>query len=500
VQILKFILLIFVVHLGFSKSIEQKADVANRQKWRALNREQRGRPNNEFAGPDHEQWGAWTVFPSVLRQQIPDAKDYYYRVSTHYRAQYWKISKNSSVKAKDLVSDPTRLQSDAELCWYTIASGGQNCYRYKELPSLLPSPVRLAQTDLADYGRELSVKYGLRLARELMRLALPTQSKDGSSLEQRLIHASEQKRKCDFRYNDSWYEMNEAQRSKVKFFFVYGQSHNKRTSPAVKALDQMVVYLNRIGFKAEFIQNRQGAATWENATMIRDQIRDHLDDVDSAVIIPISKGSHEVVLFVLDQLSNMDSEKAEKVKLVVSLSGVIRYSYLSRWVMITPPAGPTRFMFKSLTFLKGGEERANLVKGSLASLATDPWEKMPASFKQPQHLKWVNFAMLPDKPDGTQKYSLVELVFPWVLNANAKIGPQDGATETATSILPPGTGFEQHIIRAYGPHNLVPGKYMNGTLVAPVFHNKSVKHREAAGGEDFMDSVVRAFPQSLLKD
>jgi hypothetical protein len=300
-------------------------------------------------------------------------------------------------------------------------------------------------------------------------------------------------------FSDSWSEMTASAKARTHFFFIYGQSQNKMTSPAVKAMDQMQIYMKSIGFQSSILKVRQGAATWENASLIRNGLLENLDGIDSAILVPISKGSQEVVHFFIDYLPQMNSRDAKKIKLVLSLSGVIRNSYLSKWIMTTPPSGPTRLLMKAGIFLKGGEDRANLIKGSGASLATDPWIKKLSSTKNLNHVKWVNFAMLPEKPDGTQKYSMIEQIWPWILNANAKIGPQDGATETATSILPPDTGFEQHIIRAYGPHNLVPGRYMNGELIAPSFYEGPCLKRAAMGGEEFMKSVARAFHQSLLE-
>jgi hypothetical protein len=136
----------------------------------------------------------------------------------------------------------------------------------------------------------------------------------------------------------------------------------------------------------------------------------------------------------------------------------------------------------------------------IESLARDPWAGVPRAQlgRDFPNLKWISVSMLPAGNDGLVPGNGVMLELQQALIRHAQVfSPSDGLVESAATILPPGTGIEQRIVRGHGPHALALGHFLNGEALAP--ENLSAKGVDPAAGAEILSSFMRSLGADLLQ-
>jgi hypothetical protein len=183
----------------------------------------------------------------------------------------------------------------------------------------------------------------------------------------------------------------------------------------------------------------------------------------------------------------LGDEEIGKIKVVVSLAGTIRRCVVAEW-MVQPKGLAARAV---RSFLRSPLGKFPHLEG-VESLTRDPWERLVANGRSiPGRFTWLSFAVFPDGDKGQPNIGALRGRLLRLLRGSSPVGPYDGLTESAASLLPPGTGLEQWIVRVRGSHGLVRGTYLDGT---PVAHDR----RRAA--QQIIDPLLRALPAAVLSD
>jgi hypothetical protein len=135
----------------------------------------------------------------------------------------------------------------------------------------------------------------------------------------------------------------------------------------------------------------------------------------------------------------------------------------------------------------------------IRALAQDPWSgKNPSLLKKNYpNLKWMSFSMLPDGPDALVHSGILSMELQQsVIRTGKHFSPSDGLVESAATILPPGTGIKEWIIRGYGPHALALGTFMDGTPIAQ--QNRRGEDVNPEAGAEILSSFMRAMSQDFI--
>jgi hypothetical protein len=148
-----------------------------------------------------------------------------------------------------------------------------------------------------------------------------------------------------------------------------------------------------------------------------------------------------------------------KIRFVISMSGIVRNSVVAGWLVDSNRLVP-RLVRIAMQEPIGRFPHLDGIK----SIRRDPWERFLATGGTRRlDFVWVSFAVFPDGANGRARTGFVRSRLLRSLQGSSAVGPNDGLTESASSILPPATGLEQWIVRVRGAHGLVKGRYVDGT-------------------------------------
>ena len=348
--------------------------------------------------------------------------------------------------------------------------------------------VKLADGDLLQQAREWRQQEGMAAARDRLLVRLEQLDADGGGLEQRLLRTNADKQRV---YPDSMAALPRSQRQRTGIYFLYGFHTRGELSKNIAA--QVVASLCQQGWHARLIDLTPHETVEQDARRVRRVMERELPQVDRAVLVGFSKGALDWIQWFAHEAGQLPSDQIGKVRLLVSFAGVLRGSVVADWLY----RGGVPFAHTVRQFVRLHRDGKKTLE-DVRSISRDPWTQDP----EPQlrqvapRLRVVSLVAIADGPGGHPREHrgfrflsrLVATQWHWV-------GPLDGMTESASQVLPPGTGVEQHLIRVLGSHALLDGRYVNGAEVSANFlHQKDQSH----AGEEPLDDLLRCLPQAWV--
>ncbi len=358
----------------------------------------------------------------------------------------------TALKLRDNVSEK------AKKCWFTFASGGE-CGQKIEAP--LPSAYsESGELDVLSYIRDTSRIHGLVAAKdEFLKLAKENDDSKGSILE-RVLQTTKNKKLV---FEDSLSNIDPEERKKIGVYFCLGIGGDD--SDNAKLIRMASDRVSELGFKSEMLEVDPNLGSDYNAVLLKKLVKERITKVDKIVFVAASKGASDFITYFLNYGDQLEEKQRNKVKLMVTLSGVIRGSFMAEYM--THANDATALAVRNLLRLTGQKD---MLVG-VDSLSKDPWQgHNPAKVNNLfPNLKWINFPAVPESEMALTNMSLwsgfmKKPAHRWMKYA----GPSDGLVESAASILPPKANMKETIIPVFGPHAMALGRYHDGTRVAPI--------------------------------
>lgn len=367
-------------------------------------------------------------------------------------------------------------------CWKVFVTGG-DCEkpRFRPLPHSVSSQGNI---DLLSHARDVARMNGLYVARTYLLEELPRRDASDGELRVRVMKTTSDK---GFTYPDSLATIPRDERNRIGFYFVLGigGAEGKNTELLMTAAAGVA----ELGFTAEMLPVSPLEGSQHNAILLARILPERLNVVDRAVFVTASKGAADLITFMLDHADSLSAEQRDKVRMVVSASGVIRSSLIAAYV--NDAKSPLPFAVRSKLRLQGWNV--------LDSLAADPWagKDRSAIARSFRNLKWLSFPAVPEGELGyTQQddRDLSKHAFRW----RSLASPTDGFVESAASVLPPDTGITEFVIPTLGPHAMALGSYTPDLRVSPIRQKGEYLIVNPEAGNEILDSFIRAFPKLLL--
>jgi hypothetical protein len=319
-----------------------------------------------------------------------------------------------------------------------------------------------SHVDLVALGRNVARDQGMVAARHTLEGFALFQDASRGGFEREVMRAV---RDASYHVEDSveaW-----PRRDEVLFLFVNGLGQTSK-SVATKLVTDGARRLRAEGFAAEVLKTSPYDSTESNARGLLPELKRMLAEpnVRHVVVVAASKGAPDLV----EALAMSDGHPAYeltphelgKIRYVVSLSGVVRGSAVAGWLVGSKSLLPRLVR----SFMRAPVVGKFPHLEGVRSLARDPWPRLLETAAA-RHLRfvWVSFAVFPDGADGLPKMGFVRTRILRSFEGSVAVGPYDGLTESASALLPPGTGLEQWIVRIRGAHGMIKGSYLDGTPV-----------------------------------
>jgi|GEM_PF-1395777 len=380
-------------------------------------------------------------------------------------------------------ADLNFLTDEQKRCFAIISSGGPFCPSSEIIDDLVRDVT--PQSDLLIISREVAQKYGMRIARDFIEQALLIQDETSGQFEKRILRNTQDPQNI---FSDSILNASDSDKAQIGIFFVAGYNHDRGVSADV--MDAAAKHLVKQGFVSERLIVKPAGSSEDNAAIILETLEEKQKQLSRIVIVSLSKGSSDVSRFVVHELPKASPELQQKLRILVSLSGVVRDAFVPSWMV--NQKGITTALIK--TYMKQFLPEDHRDYDGMESMATDYWKQA----QQKTSLLWISFPMIPESERGMpERKQALRLGTVLVKKANDSFGPHDGLVETGASILPPNSGMRQWIIRARGDHGLIDGSYLNGE---PVSYQFVQTQDNIKAGVELIDAFMRALPsQELLK-
>jgi hypothetical protein len=443
---------------------------------------------------EHQKLSALDLraIPDEMKEAIVSSKrdNFYYihplqnkpRIVTKFGGLWHEIDVSKIPLAKNASSESRR-------CWNQFVSGSEICHEENPIDEARCLE-KYKEIDLLKFARQWTEVYGLALTTEQLYIEFGKRDDSKGLLERRLAITTQDK---DFKFKDSFATIPLEKREKIGVFFILGIGGEKsRNAELIKLSSEKV---ESMGFASEVLEASSTLGSDYNANVLRSQIKEKVKEYDKIIFVAASKGVSDFVHYFLNYSDDLNALERAKIKVMVSLSGVTRDSQIASW--ITDSRSAKARLIRTALALKGQSE----AKVGLKSLSTDQWEghdpkEISKAFPK---MTWISMPMLPDGSKGhTERDKLAAFIRDNVYAEAKSIGPSDGLVETAGSVLPPHTGLNEWVVRAYGPHGLALGTFKNGTKLAPENVKGNTKASPEAGPE-ILDAFFRALPTSVLK-
>lgn len=379
--------------------------------------------------------------------------------------------------------------SQEKYCWDVFVSGGLDCS--KLLPTTRPATLDSnADEDLLLNARKLSKTQGMLRAREYLEEAMLRTDSTRGQFERDVIRATRDKA---WTAPASVLRLSKAERSRIGIFVIFGIDLSG-DSPNRELIRRAAKELETMGFAARLVNTKPAVSYEANARIIGAEFEEMVDKVDHVIFVAASKGVADLLTYMLHDGARASEQRRAKVRGIVSLSGVVRGSNMASWL--------THSDLKRLDVVRAViARRPTQPMEGIESLARDPWQgSRPAQLSEDfPNLKWISVSMLPEGNDGLVPGNGVMLELQQALIRHGQVfSPSDGLVESAATILPPGTGISQRIVRGYGPHALALGHFLNGDALAP--QNLTEKGVDPAAGAEILSSFMRALGADLLEN
>lgn len=352
------------------------------------------------------------------------------------------------------------------------------------------APVKLPEGDLVRQAREWRKQDGLKASRDRLVRALEAMDAKDGAFEQRLLRANGDKA---FAFADSMAGFSAAQRRRTGIYFLCG--FHTATDLSKRVAANVVESLRREGWRAQLIDLRPHETVQQDARRVQAALEKELPQVDRAVIAGFSKGGLDWMQWFAHEAEKLPAREREKVRLMLSFAGVLRGSMVADWLYRGwPPFAHTTRMYVRLFDSEGRK-----VIEDVRSVSQDPWIQDPAPRlrEMAPGLRVVSLVAVPDGAGGHPRPHLgFNLLSRFVSTQWRWVGPLDGMTESASQVLPPGSGVEQHLVRVLGSHALLDGRYVNGKKVSTSFMQKNSD--PGRGGEELLDDLLRSLPRAWV--
>lgn len=352
------------------------------------------------------------------------------------------------------------------------------------------APVKLPEGDLVRQAREWRKQDGLKASRDRLVRALEAMDAKDGAFERRLLRANGDKA---FAFADSMAGFSAAQRRRTGIYFLCG--FHTATDLSKRVAANVVESLRREGWRAQLIDLRPHETVQQDARRVQAALEKELPQVDRAVIAGFSKGGLDWMQWFAHEAEKLPAREREKVRLMLSFAGVLRGSMVADWLYRGwPPFAHTTRMYVRLFDSEGRK-----VIEDVRSVSQDPWIQDPAPRlrEMAPGLRVVSLVAVPDGAGGHPRPHLgFNLLSRFVSTQWRWVGPLDGMTESASQVLPPGSGVEQHLVRVLGSHALLDGRYVNGKKVSTSFMQKNSD--PGRGGEELLDDLLRSLPRAWV--
>lgn len=427
----------------------------------------------------------------------PGLRSYFFKARHKKLLDLWSYDSPADFK-KLLASPKDAISEDDQKCFFKLLSGDRNCAQEKfvatySIKKYGPNP---KSWDPVFFGREVLALRGAVTAREELTQLLRIQDSSHGEFERTLL---ENVKSLQLSSGNSIADLSAQQKSRILVALVNG--YVSKSSRVVTAMENFRDELIKQGYQSQVMPTITSDDTIPNANRIAKALNDLPSDIDSIIIMGVSKGVSEISL-TLNRRGRLSPQTLRKIKLVISMSGVIRYSQGAHWVLTHPEENGSLLLHGLLNWDLGADYWLGLL-----GLGNDSWPERMALPQHPEelsHILWISLVALPTLPTG-----LPEAMsgIAWVQNKMLRdlrdqIGPFDGFVESGASVLPPNTGMTQWIVPALASHFMLEGKFLDGSPVSPEFQRNSQMKtgpRFSLGALGLQKAILRSVPSSLLQ-
>ncbi len=354
----------------------------------------------------------------------------------------------------------------------------------------------LSEQSLLRKAREDTLENGLADARDQLLDNLRELDASDGLLETRLANATRNPGEV---YPDAIRTLPKSERAKVGFLMVPGMRRGVDDPHTSKELlDKAAGECRKFGFAAKVVDTVPDGPARMNAPIFAPQFEEAIRDRENIIIVTASKGATDLVYYLFHQGKELEPELRSRIKMVLTLAGPLQGSYMANWVSDSP-----RF----IPFLvRVGAGRPPYYRRIVAirEMGRSPWGREEDNrwlIETYPEMTWVSLVMIPDGEDGkigdTPYWppGLLERVY----HQSLIYSPNDGLVESASAVLPPGTGVPQWVIRGRGAHAIPLGNYANGTPIAPNTQGKVRDDINPEAGQEMFSALLRSLPQSILR-
>lgn len=350
-----------------------------------------------------------------------------------------------------------------------------------------PQATTLVRDDLVSAAREWRATGGIAAARDRLSTALIKLDADGGSLERRVLRTNADKTLC---LPDSLASLPPGQRSHTGIFLVLGyHTRAGRSEPVIQHVES---YFRAEGWHAVLVPVPMHGTPDENAVAIQKVLAQNLPKVRRAIVVGFSKGGLDWMHWFVRHARELPEEERQKIQLMVSFAGALRGAAVASWMTeaggLLPAVLRTRLRLHTARALP-----------AVKSTAVDPWSNgqapmLAAEFPQ---LRSVSIVAIPEGTDGQTHADPIfsrlarhaTLQWKW-------LGPVDGLVETAGQVLPVEAHVPQHVVRTFGSHAVLDGRYANGSAVSKIYRKREADYWQ--GGEELLDDLIRALPRDWV--
>lgn len=448
---------------------------------------------NRFKGGLHIKLATLSPLPEHVRVAITNrhAEDFYYVTKQNIRPTIYRRTGNTFASMPFQWLKPrTDLSADELRCFHVFLSGSATCLSGSRLDQIADriDPIK---SDLLAWARQATPDLGLTQTRDVLARLLQKRDPLNGELERRVRLATANPR---WATDDSAALDAKLDRHRIGIFFLLGIDVSDH-SPSRDQIRDASAYAKRLGFYSHTFETGQVDSSFTNAEVIAREMPKHLAKVDQVIVVGASKGIADFLHWTFLHSNKIAAKDRSKVRMVISLCGAIREAFVADWILSV-----RRFnakLQKTLISIVQPEALA-----AIGTLSQTPWRlaKNSAVLRQQfPRMRWISFAMLPEAVDGLSYLDPWSVAFQEQVYREGRLrSPSDGLMETAASILPPGTGIEEHVIRGFGPHALSIGHYIDMKKIAP---HTQVGHAlpVAAAGPEIIDAFIRSMPSAWLK-
>jgi hypothetical protein len=403
---------------------------------------------------------------------------------------FWSLKKEKNLDV--LLKKPfaTLATSDQE-CLLRLVTGDSDCRDESLEQSLAPLGVSPKKIDPLLAGRFFVEAHGTVRGRQLLMQLMRAQDQSGGVFEATLKERLTRESTAPI---FSVAGLGPEAKSKIGIGFVNGFVANN--SKVGLTLDQMSAALRQEGYQARNLATVTSDDTILNGYRIGMELEKMSQSLDSIILIGLSKGAQEISHALLNPAFVSD-RTLKKIKVIISMAGVIRYSKAAEWLIHrTDRIAPNIIQgYLHHTF------SPNYPPG-LVSLAHDPWthrRRKPESFS---NILWISFAPLPPKFHGLPYDKIgFRKIQKDIYNDVGPVGPIDGVIESAATVLPPNSGMTQWIVPLLASHYIFEGTFTDGTIVSESYRQLEgqddvLQYRTAA--EILFGSILESLPQGRL--